>query len=103
MLWEEGFYDHRIRDRGDFEDILEYTHRNPVEKGLVEIPEAWPYSTAHERYADVTNRARENPPTTALVGGPGLDCRRRLPTPTIRKGLMVTDALGRRVLRSQNS
>ena len=51
-LWEEGFYDHMIRDRGDFEDILEYTHRNPVEKGLVEIPEAWPYSTAHERYAD---------------------------------------------------
>ena len=36
-LWEEGFYDHMLRGRGDFDNILEYTHRNPVKKGLIEM------------------------------------------------------------------
>ena len=50
-LWEEGFYDHMLRDRKDFDGVLTYTHWNPVEGGLVEVPEAWPYSTANECFA----------------------------------------------------
>jgi REP element-mobilizing transposase RayT len=50
-LWEEGFYDHMLRDREDFDRVLTYTHWNPVERGLVDVPEAWPYSTANERFA----------------------------------------------------
>lgn len=50
-FWEEGFYDHLIRNREDFDRILEYMHNNPVMAGLVESPEEWPYSTANPRYA----------------------------------------------------
>jgi len=39
-LWEEGFHDHMLRDRKDFDEVLMYTHWNPVEGGLVEVPEA---------------------------------------------------------------
>jgi len=50
-FWEEGFYDHQIRDRRDFDSILEYVHNNPVTAGLVQTPQDWPYSTANERFA----------------------------------------------------
>lgn len=47
-FWEEGFYDHVLRDREDFDRVLTYTHWNPVRSGLVDVPETWPYSTANE-------------------------------------------------------
>jgi len=34
-LWEEGFYDHMLRDREDFDGVLTYTHWNPVERWLM--------------------------------------------------------------------
>lgn len=49
-LWEEGFYDHAIRDRRDFDDILEYIHSNPVAAGLAEDIASWPFSTASPTY-----------------------------------------------------
>ena len=49
-FWEKGFYDHGVRDRSDYDDILTYMHHNPVRAGLVESPELWPYSTAHRKY-----------------------------------------------------
>jgi REP element-mobilizing transposase RayT len=50
QFWEEGFYDHAIRDRVDFDGILAYIHNNPVSAGLVDAAEDWVYSTANERY-----------------------------------------------------
>ena len=50
-FWEEGFYDHAIRDRKDFNSILDYIHNNPVAAGLIDEPEGWPYSTANPKYA----------------------------------------------------
>jgi len=52
-FWEEGYYDHAIRDRKDFDVILEYVHQNPVKAGLVQDPEEWLFSTAHPRFADL--------------------------------------------------
>lgn len=49
-LWEQGFYDHAIRDRVDFDGILAYIHANPVVAGLVESEEQWLYSTANVTY-----------------------------------------------------
>jgi REP element-mobilizing transposase RayT len=51
-FWEEGYYDHQIRDRTDFDAILGYVHDNPVADGLVASAEEWPYSTANPRFAD---------------------------------------------------
>jgi REP element-mobilizing transposase RayT len=50
-FWEEGFYDHAIRQREDFDDIFQYMHENPVRKELCEYPDDWSYSTAHPNYA----------------------------------------------------
>ena len=50
-FWQEGFYDHAIRNRKEFDPILTYVHNNPVKAGLVESAELWPYSTANEQYA----------------------------------------------------
>ena len=34
-LWQEGFYDHVIRDEGDFKKRIDYIHKNPSTSGLV--------------------------------------------------------------------
>lgn len=54
-FWHEGFYDHVVRDRRDFDRILAYVHNNPVKAGLVDRPEQWPYSTAHAQLASEIN------------------------------------------------
>jgi putative transposase len=54
-FWEEGFHDHGIRNRKDFDDILKYVHENPVRAGLVTLPELWPYSTANPKHAHLIN------------------------------------------------
>ncbi len=46
-FWQEGYWDHAIRDEPDFWEHLEYMHNNPVRRGIVERPEDYPYSTAH--------------------------------------------------------
>lgn len=55
-FWEEGFYDHMIRMRSDFDRILAYVHNNPVVAGLCSRPEDWPYSTAHRQFAHLIDR-----------------------------------------------
>lgn len=51
-LWQDGFYEHMVRDREDYDGILAYVHNNAVEAGLASSAELWNYSTANERYAD---------------------------------------------------
>ena len=42
-LWQRQFFDHIIRNDQDFEETVIYIQNNPVRKGLVVDPEAWPY------------------------------------------------------------
>jgi REP element-mobilizing transposase RayT len=49
-FWEDGFYEHVIRDRQDYDDVLRYVHGNPVQAGLTSAVDAWHYSTANERF-----------------------------------------------------
>jgi putative transposase len=44
-LWQRRYYDHVIRDAGDFSRHLDYLHFNPVKHGLVEHAAAWPWSS----------------------------------------------------------
>ena len=46
-IWQHRFWEHQIRDDGDFEKHVEYIHFNPVKHGLVNSPTAWPHSTFH--------------------------------------------------------
>ena len=43
-LWQRQFYDHVIRHEGDFVETCEYVRMNPVRRGLVSMPEEWPYT-----------------------------------------------------------
>jgi putative transposase len=40
-LWQKRYYDRNIRDYAEFVEKLQYIHRNPVKRGLVERAEEW--------------------------------------------------------------
>jgi REP-associated tyrosine transposase len=42
-LWQRSFYDHVVRDERDLAETLRYIAENPVEEGLVDSAEKWPY------------------------------------------------------------
>ena len=46
-IWQRGFTDHRIRDKNEFVMRRNYIHQNPVRAGIVELCEAYPYSSAY--------------------------------------------------------
>jgi putative transposase len=46
-LWQRRFWEHTIRDDGDFERHVDYIHYNPVRHGLVRRVRDWPYSSFH--------------------------------------------------------
>jgi REP element-mobilizing transposase RayT len=42
-LWQRSFHDHIIRSEDELERTLRYIFENPVEAGLVDSAEKWPY------------------------------------------------------------
>jgi putative transposase len=46
-LWQRRFWEHTIRDEGDFARHVDYIHFNPVKHGLVQRVRDWPYSSFH--------------------------------------------------------
>jgi len=46
-IWQRRFWEHAIRDEGDFARHMDYLHYNPVRHGLVQTVGEWPYSTFH--------------------------------------------------------
>jgi putative transposase len=44
-LWQKRYYDRNIRDYEEFVEKLQYIHRNPVRRGLVERAEDWKWSS----------------------------------------------------------
>jgi putative transposase len=51
-LWQKRFWEHTIRDEGDFERCADDVHFNPVKHRLVTSPFDWPFSSLH-RYVRV--------------------------------------------------
>lgn len=51
-VWQDSFYDHLIRDEKDFEARLQYMHKNPLQKGIVDDPDYYPYSSYINLYTD---------------------------------------------------
>lgn len=47
-LWQHRFYDHVLRNSEDARTIAEYIRQNPVRRGLVEDPDAYPWSGLHD-------------------------------------------------------
>jgi putative transposase len=46
-LWQRRYWEHTIRDDGDFARHVDYVHFNPVKHGLVKRPCDWPHSSFH--------------------------------------------------------
>lgn len=45
-VWQQRYYDRRIRDENEFAEIAKYIRQNPVRKGLVENAADYPFSSA---------------------------------------------------------
>jgi REP element-mobilizing transposase RayT len=46
VVWQKGFFDHRLRSDESFVEKAHYIRMNPVRRGLVATPEAWPHQWA---------------------------------------------------------
>ncbi len=49
QFWQTRYYDRNIITQTEFVEKLRYIHRNPVEDGLAEKPEDWPWSSYRHR------------------------------------------------------
>jgi putative transposase len=51
-LWQRRFWEHTIRDEGDFARHVDYIHFNPVRHALVQRVRDWPHSSFHRYVRD---------------------------------------------------
>ena len=42
--WQDGFFEHRIRNQDSLEEKADYLRQNPVRAGLVNDPKDWPHT-----------------------------------------------------------
>ncbi len=47
-IWQRRFWEHQIRDDGDFNRHVDYVHWNPIKHGWVRRVADWPYSSFHD-------------------------------------------------------
>ncbi len=50
-IWQHRYWEHALRDEGDFARHVEYIHFNPVKHGYVAAAIDWPYSS-FRRYVE---------------------------------------------------
>ncbi|MDP3069568.1 MAG: hypothetical protein Q8N18_04735 [Opitutaceae bacterium] len=43
IAWQDGYFDHRLREAHEFELKASYIRKNPVAQGLCPRAEAWPW------------------------------------------------------------
>ncbi|MGA8579448.1 MAG: transposase [Bryobacteraceae bacterium] len=55
-FWQDESFDHWVRDRNEFDRIAWYIENNPVDAGLVERAEQWPWSSAFGRQSGASPR-----------------------------------------------
>jgi REP element-mobilizing transposase RayT len=49
-VWQDGFYDTRIRSTKQFRYVCSYIEFNPVNAGYVSVPDGWEWSSANSRF-----------------------------------------------------
>lgn len=60
IVWQTGFFDHRLRNGESEQEKTDYILMNPVRAGLVGTPEDWPYFWP-KGYAEFTARPEDSP------------------------------------------
>jgi putative transposase len=66
-IWQRRFWEHTIRDAGDYAAHVDYIHFNPVKHGLVACAADWPFSSFHRAVAKGIY------PRGWVFSGPGLE------------------------------
>lgn len=62
-FWQPGGgFDRNVRGEPEFAKAVRYIHRNPVERGLAEKPEAWPFSSIRWWMGTHTGEVACDPP-----------------------------------------
>jgi putative transposase len=46
-IWQRRYWEHTIRDEGDFARHVDYIHFNPVKHGYTDDVQDWPHSSLH--------------------------------------------------------
>ena len=46
-FWRREYFDHWMRTSAEFQKVAEYIEMNPVNAGIVENPEDYPWSSAY--------------------------------------------------------
>jgi REP element-mobilizing transposase RayT len=69
IVWQRGFFDHRLRKAESLDEKAHYIRMNPVRQGLVGKPEDWPW--VWEGWSGVggsgpTESKRSQPPEVSL-------------------------------------
>lgn len=54
-LWQEGFYEHVIRDSFDFKKKINYIHKNPLVNGIVKVLADYQFSSFRNYYMEDEN------------------------------------------------
>lgn len=70
-IWQTSFYDHRVRDSGEYEKMRIYIHQNPVRAGLVRSPEEYLYGSANPKWQLDAVPQRLKPVASAPSGPQG--------------------------------
>jgi REP element-mobilizing transposase RayT len=71
LMWQDNFFDHRLRYQVFFERFVRYIFLNPYVKGLVPLHEVWPYWVLSDAYTPEFMLSLENgvsPPVEWLQG-----------------------------------
>jgi putative transposase len=50
-IWQRRFWEHCLRDDGDYARHVDYIHWNPVKHGYVQRVADWPHSSLHRHVA----------------------------------------------------
>jgi len=45
-VWQPSYYEHRVRDMNEYGRMRAYIHDNPVRRGLAQMANEYPYSSA---------------------------------------------------------
>jgi putative transposase len=56
QFWQTRYYDFNVLTQAKYVEKLRYIHRNPVERGLVEKPEDWSWSSFRHYLTDEPGR-----------------------------------------------
>ena len=84
QFWQRRYYDFNVWTKEKTVEELNYMHRNPVERGLVAVPEDWRWSSFHHYATGETGTveiesALDRPPS----GVRARECRWRALSPTL--------------------